>query len=364
MYGSELIQKMGNSMNYPIGIIWLMADLHGNIQGFNDIPDQAIAEYWVPITEITARYLQENNVGNLNEIDSLVASPNGTLMLVEEYKAYFGEIILGKIHHIYCIRSQIETIQKRAEALHDDITLKDYLAFYTKSLSTPLTDVESMVLSAAFLWWRNAISHKLYQIRPDAAALIANARLDDSGTELETIYLGSVDGYLFDIIREILIYPVDDGFHILLSLPNNQCVSGLIEESSADNEIDQIKAAAVKYTKIFIELLRCEKSPIENVSEKSVSRKKQGNMPQKEFSPVIYSTISLTKRYRYKKKIGKKLNRSLGKDDKDLVLVDISGYFKNQAYGPGYSQHRRIWIDAFKGNRWVKNGLHYVTVAK
>ena len=347
-------------MNKYAGITWMISDIHGDIHGFNDVPDQTLSKHWIPVSDNTARYLKENNIKNLNEIEELAVSPSSTLMLKDEYESYFGEIDIPKLKNIYGIRSNIERIQKYPDVFHEGISLDEYLKINSQVVNSRLSESEKITLTATYLWWNNAPQHKLYQIRPDAAALIANARLDDSDIELEPLYLSSIDGYLFDIVREILIYPMENDYHILISLFHNMCISGSISEKSIDPEINQAKEAAIKYARIFLGLLKCEKSPIEQAREMNIERRKQGNKPFKKLSPVTYSTISLTKRYRYKKK--QKQKNNLSKDEKELVLVNVSGYFKKQAYGPGFSKHRRIWIDTFQGCRWVKNGLHYITV--
>lgn len=350
-------------MNEMIETEWMMMDISGGIGGFSDIPVYGISKQWVQVSKETATYLRNNNIVNLNELnEAILASPNGTLMLLPEYEVYFGKVSIRNPREVYCICTNIEKIQRDPMLSCEGITFEEFVQIKNSTSVPPLTDIEKIIYSAVFAWWTEESKHKLYKVMPDAATLIANARLDGTETDLEPVYLYSADGYLFDVIRELLIYPEQGRLRIMAFNALQYCITCFVDEIVDDVEINEIQRKCVRYAKIFLELLKCEKSPIEIGKETEIDKVKQGNKPFRKVKPITYSSISLTKRYRYKKrKLQKKVN-SNSKENKHLILTPISGHFRNQAFGTGFSQHRTIWVDEFVANRWVKNGLHYVTV--
>ena len=48
--------------------------------------------------------------------------------------------------------------------------------------------------------------------------------------------------------------------------------------------------------------------------------------------------------------------------DKEKVDVDVQGFIRNQAYGPGHSLRKPVWIEAHTSPRWKKTGDKKITL--
>jgi len=198
------------------------------------------------------------------------------------------------------------------------------------------------------------------------------------------------NGYLYKTVRELGTFydPDRDSYHVLetadvggiLSIQYGFCLTDALSEVADDDlaiDADSVKMYqemgidlkasnvqdmiidALKYLLKFRLLLASEKTPI----EATPSTKVGGRLPKGiATTHPGYRAVSLTKEYQIRKKEMEATKRELVKEGKHLALVEISGFLRDQPYGPGRTERKTIWIDGFESHRWRLEGPRKVMV--
>ena len=248
-------------------------------------------------------------------------------------------------------------------------------------------------------------SWRIHRFSPESAMLIANARLEEEGQEGKSawndidksLFMCSADSTrpMFGNVTEIAIAPYDNegeqegkvimttmmapNMRMALSFPLGKGNTPLDregnpmlsqnQESGAPSKMEKVSMEyarlAMRFASAFLMLLECEKSPIEVVDIDKARKEKLERKGLKTKSPVSRYSVSLTKRYRSIIREPYGDTGESGRDYKEgkaLSVVSVSGFIRNQAYGPGRSLRKRIWVDGFMRGQWIRNGVTYVTV--
>lgn len=194
-------------------------------------------------------------------------------------------------------------------------------------------------------------------VSPEAAVLISNARIGSEKIEMKPIYFNSVN-YLFGTCTELLF--TLDKIYAVQKFANNLSLVITITFDGEFSEHDKKNVEPyINFVKNYFSILKCEKSPI--VNQEPQKRKSLRDI--KQIGGIFRRNIFLTKEYKYRK-INYKEKNKLDKTGKEIVLVSISGYVRNQPYGPGRQKYKTIWIDGFIRGQWVKSGLNMITINK
>lgn len=239
----------------------------------------------------------------------------------------------------------------------------------------------------------------LYLITKEAVSIIRTTRLtinidaDFCKTYLPHPYfIYSGDGFtLFDDVVSIILYTDDYGYltcHIettdgeeLIQNIDLKDESNIVEPVFSDEKgeeyilengyvIDKSSRekihAAFIYIVKFILLLHADKK---TVIVEPLYKPKAKSTPEKEkkiYGNISYKKISLT--HEYKTKI-KEIESAgchtvLDKEGKTLRVVSVTGHLRNQACGPGWSDHKIIYIEAHESKAWKKDGIQIVKVVE
>lgn len=172
-------------------------------------------------------------------------------------------------------------------------------------------------------------------------------------------------------MRMVMSFPVGEG-----NRPLGKEGESLIEDCRIKQEqglhvnAESMHAiASMRFLKSFTMLLHCEKSPIEISNADRAKKERLERIGLRFTERVTRYSISLSQRYKgvirdpYQKDASN--NGEASKDfreGKSLSVVSVSGFIRNQAYGPGRTLRKRIWVDGFIRGQWVRNGVTYVTV--
>lgn len=188
-------------------------------------------------------------------------------------------------------------------------------------------------------------------ISENAAAVIRNARIEvDEEAPRSCLLIGKRYMPLYKNIYSIAYSAEQKSMWITYVICPNLTAARIVNEGINDY------AEALEFIQKYRAVLDAEKTPLESIAEKSrqdIGTKTGG---------IYRTSISLSKRYK-----GIKRNSTgapMDRDGKALALVSVSGFVRNQAYGKGYAQHRKIWVDGFMRGQWVRSGVTYVRVSK
>lgn len=292
---------------------------------------------------------------------------------------------------------EAETLESRLIALAS--RWDECIALLEKCTPEEIAEVVPDVIDRAVIHYavNTAPSWRIHSLTPECAALIANARLAiDAVAESSTpLYLKCSDPSraLVRNIAEIIYIPYDENgeydgrltlsaflvsdARFALSFPLNKANEALLmrreeEENLAvnDGQAMELYRVARSFVSSFTALMDCEKSPIEI---EDTERRKKEKLLKKGLRPsggITRYSVSLTKRYRgiirdpYQKSaaIDKGDESKDFREGKSLSVVSVSGFIRNQAYGPGRTLRKRIWVDGFIRGQWIRNGVTFVTV--
>lgn len=225
----------------------------------------------------------------------------------------------------------------------------------------------------------------IHLVNQTAARLIEGTRfnldivdyLDDLK---EPLILTAKSGYLFGSVREFAIFFLEDTnkYHVLQNVemngePGIQVMflekGAFIErrddlQENADPAItsEYVYTAAEQafiYALKFRRMMQSEKTPIEAQVTDSHSK-----ILKKGIGRTIpsYRTVSLSQTYVRRRKEMEAARQEMQKGGKHLALVEISGFIREQPYGPGRSLRKTIWVDGFESHRWRKEGVQIVNV--
>lgn len=185
-------------------------------------------------------------------------------------------------------------------------------------------------------------------ILPSAATLIMNARIETDEQEPASCFLMGKDYKpLYDNIYSIVYSKPNESMFMTKVICPNLTSAWIVPKGNQD----YIKA--FDFISKYQAIKTLEKSPIER---KASNRQNIG----KQLSGISHETISLTQRYKDLR--CNKEHTALDKEGKELALVHVSGFVRNQPYGPGRTLYKRIWIDGFTRGQWVRKGVTYITV--
>lgn len=371
---------------------YLAYTIDGSVVGVSDSEKEAehIKEAMlcsvVPCTE-KAAYLaiRLGNITYSKGLSFFSIKGNPVLMLREEREALRG----GKWVEAETLESRLINLASRWD---------ECIAFLEKSTPEEIAEaipdeadraVIHYAVNTAPLW-------RIHRLTPECAALVANAHLEaDVAVERNTpLYLKCSDPNrpLVRNIAEIIYLPYGENgeydgrltlsaflvsdARFTLSFPLNkaneaQLIKRAEKENLAENEKEAMGffSIARSFISSFIALMDCEKSPIEIEDAERRKKEKLLNKGIRSSGGITRYSVSLTKRYKgvirdpYQKDASK--NGEASKDfreGKSLSVVSVSGFIRNQAYGPGRTLRKRIWVDSFIRGQWVRNGVTYVTV--
>jgi|GEM_PF-5938018 hypothetical protein len=136
--------------------------------------------------------------------------------------------------------------------------------------------------------------------------------------------------------------PVWDGSEISGPDPKDP----LMGEISRDEYTNWVREA-VRYAIIFSRLMSADKTPLK--SEPKGANTKRGR--RGEATGWIVSRVYLDRKYGSASSGtgGEKMD----KEGKLTKVVQVQGFLRNQAYGPGWKLHKDVWIESFETRRWV-----------
>ena len=351
-------------------MVFMILSPEGRIEGFSERKENSFS---FPVTEKAYNYILKENIEFLYETDNLdvLPPPDRRIGTADEFpKEHRNDFREGE----HFIERRIREFAPRWNEEYADTPLDSMQALFEGPY--PQGWKESSVWQAdvtAVAWMKNTYPKwKIYSLAEDAAAMIAASRLDED-IELRPIYIVASSGHLFGVVDEILVYRDRTMWSIYIGLAFTPRLrlglqGGL--ESKADEEIKTIKAQALRFVRTFIAAMYASNSPVEITDhQKQQKKKKIHDLKESSVSPnpenplITYSTVYLSKRFRSIRS-RKGPSDNLSKENLQKVLVPVSGFFRNQAYGPEHSLRKLIFVDGFRRGQWVKTGITYVTVRK
>ena len=374
-------------------ILYIAYTIDGSVVGVFDSEKEAepIKESMqcsvMPCTEKAAGLaLMLGNITYSKGLSFFAINGNPILMLREEREAFReGEWI------------EAETLESRLIALTR--RWDECIAFLERCTPQEIAEAVPEEIDRAVIHYavNTAPSWRIHSLTPECAALVANARLEaDVAVERNTpLYLKCSDPNrpLVRNIAEIIYLPYGENgeydgrltisafivsdARFTLSFPLNEANEAQLMKRAEKgnllkNERDAMELCSIarSFVSSFTALMDCEKSPIEI---EDAERRKKEKLLKKGLRPsggITRYSVSLTKRYRgiirdpYQKDVA--IDRSDESRDfregKSLSVVSVSGFIRNQAYGPGRTLRKRIWVDGFIRGQWVRNGVTFVTV--
>ena len=264
------------------------------------------------------------------------------------------------------------------------LTFQDRLRNFQKYRSE--VDPEKLADNGDIMVWKWMVSSepvwRVHSFTPESAALITNARLETADCpERESLFFVSSDPVrpLFLNVMEFMFTPGNDGepdtyayslmvtpsstvrMILSFSVLDGQIYNGErygLDESSPDY---RLYIETERFMNNYAALKQCSNSP---VTEKDADEAKKARLARKGIKVtggITRYNVSLSGRYR-------SMNRNSdpvrdGREGKTLCMVSVSGYIRNQPYGPGRRERRLIWVDGFVRGQWVRSGVTYVTVS-
>ena len=141
----------------------------------------------------------------------------------------------------------------------------------------------------------------------------------------------------------------------------------LLNGAEINSDIRTKLARAATYIIKFILLINAEKQPLlveSQYKKKGGTSQKAKETEKRLFGNLSYKKVSLT--YEYKRKVSKEFSecRVFDKEGKTLRATKVTGHIRMQAYGPGWSLHRPIYIDEHESKAWKKDGIQLIKVVK
>ena len=176
-------------------------------------------------------------------------------------------------------------------------------------------------------------------------------------TKTMTCHIGLTNGHQF--ARNVDLQ--NDGGQLEENVTNLSDDEYIIEDATKDKLL-----RATIYIAKFILLLNAEKQPL-FVESQYKEKKKPNKVAEKRiFGNISYKKVSLT--HALKMKVGDvdklKTNSVLDKEGKTLRAVTVTGHIRMQAYGPGWSLHRPIYIETHESKSWKKDGIQLIRVVE
>lgn len=217
---------------------YVLFDIPGHIMSVNNSPDISIGNKWLPISNRAVDFIFKNNIQTFSETDEICATPSGMLVLKDEYPEGYYENMRSK----YIFRSIIENISKLLISLPQTAPIDSFFTEYMKLIRSSITQLDKQILTSVFEWWRNTDIHTLYQLQGDATALISAARIDVDTIDFQPMFLCASDGYLFDTVKEILVYPHNGQYLAMISQGlNNASFTVIFGYEHKDPELNALR---------------------------------------------------------------------------------------------------------------------------
>ena len=222
----------------------------------------------------------------------------------------------------------------------------------------------------------------VHVLTPDAMRLLSSTRMkieikDQLEILKKPLLISSRSGFLFDDVIELCIFfePQTERFHLMktvkqgdstkvltLSIASDVFMNdalSIADDNEKDENLKQMATVDLLYALKFRMLMESEKSPVESKPSTSSG----GKIP-KGVSKIVpsYRTVSLTQEYVARRAGLESARTGLDKEGKHLALVEVSGFIRDQAYGPGREKRKTIYIDGFESHRWRTDGIQMVKV--
>lgn len=317
--------------------------LNHNLDGTFEIHEEK-GEDFLPISDKAVEYIHKNGIENLTGTDRILFVGPGILKLDEEVPK--NERVT--LPDIVGFRLELFMHQWDFFGNFSNDLLQNHSLLQKNFGVSKHSDMGD---SAVITWMKQSYPRWIiHDITPDAATLIANARVDSSDDALPVIYLRS-DKYLVKTIREIVVFENQDIFcHI-------EWGKGLNAALLLDKDCEEpLRKDVEDFVRKYLAIRSAEKSPIESVDRESLKLERKGI---KKTSGVFRYSVSLSKRY---KAIRREKHEAMDKTGKVLTTVNVSGFIRNQPVGEGRKERKLIWVDGFSRGQWVRQGITYVTI--
>lgn len=303
------------------------------------------------ITDKAYAWCRSHNITNLYEMADLCMVRYGVIGMRDEIAPYIKTLNLTQPEDIFGYR--IKALAKKPvvvdaswASIEEATSNLDKL--YGKTMDTDTRHLDAV--ASLYVQSRKPIWH-MYSVRSEASAMIRNAKISDEDLDKyaeearKGIYIKAESGVLYGTVTELLA--------IGNSLYLGTSIGGLRMYACKDSCEDD----GFYFPAAMLALMECENRPIEMREPDAEKLAKSGGRIT---GGIVRRQISLSKRYYSMKRApgGKALDR----EGKVLTVVNVSGFVRNQPYGKGRTQYKRIWIDGFQRGQWVNSGLSYVTV--
>lgn len=396
------------------GTLYVALGVDGEVLAQYTDREQANADmkrYGVPILHSTWKAFElAGKLGNVtySRAFSIVPVCNEPSLLLCDEKAFYrvdGERFFPTLlYRLETYSKHWEDIQGIPDIMESLIRQESKLAEGYTSDGKDYTDMRMLLyMLKTFPRWQ------VHKLTPESSVLISNARVEDSKEGEEDfssldrpLFLCSSDPTrpMYGNVCEMAYLPYDKAEHkngqmllttmltpdmrMVLSFPigeGNQPLGKEGELLIGDYKREQEQGLnanassmyaieSMRFSKAFSVLLDCEKSPIE-ISDADRANKERLKRKGLIFTQrVTRYSISLSERYRSVIKDpampgegdSSSSPASSYKEGKTLSVVHVSGFVREQAYGPGRTLRKKIWVDGFIRGQWLRNGVTYVTV--
>lgn len=324
-------------------------------------------------------YMGLKNISDADEFFSLVKQkgfeiPSGTILDVSaEAKAplysKLEEASFVLAYHALPVELRSEA---DLDALLKDSKIKASCLYVYFSLPSPkplylITKEASAVIESTHLtekldlaFCQEFLPHPYFIYSNDDAPLfddVNSIALYIDETKTMTCHIGLTNGHEF--ARNVDLRK--DGAQLEEKVDSFQDEEYIIEDATKD----KLFKAAIYIAK-FILLLKAEKQPLFVEAQYREKKKPNKAAEKKMFGNISYKKVSLT--HTFKKKLGDvdklKTHDVFDKEGKTLRIVPVIGHIRMQAYGPGWSLHRPIYIEAHESKAWKKDGIQLVKVVE
>ena len=147
---------------------------------------------------------------------------------------------------------------------------------------------------------------------------------------------------------------------------NTEMVKILFERKEPTSTTNRMEGFfdAIEYLSKYILLLKCEKRPVYLHSQTSKGSKNPATRFKHE-GYINAQTVSLTKEYVHDyspREIEE--HAVLDKEGKVLKAIVVTGHIRMQAYGPGRTLRRPVYIAEHQSSAWVNDGVRVLRIVK
>ena len=217
------------------------------------------------------------------------------------------------------------------------------------------------------LWYRNSVRHDVFRLAGDACSMIDASKVDAVMDEkLDSCVVYAKEGFLFDAVSGIILRADDEGNVVDLCaveryVPGMYNVDHLPPDNRSVEKKNILRDKCLDFVRKMRMMIRAGNSPLKTVDGIATPEGRTSVGREEEAGSLRYRTVYLSDRYR--SLVRRRYSRSeLDRNGKRLSTVFVSGFVRQQPYGPGGSLRREIWVDGFTRGQWVNSGLTMITV--